>query len=170
VGAQDYGNEHDDVRELQREILSHLVRSCLAASPHQRIELDDQRNTQAQRLAHAREGRCVFVLATWQRTSLVLLLHPHTLDWIAFRQPTSLTERLTRRAGAIDAECVRIEAFLGEAEVSLQELASLRPGHVIVLNQPLSQPGYLAMHDGRRLANVSVGTSDASRAVIVTKS
>lgn len=166
----DHTSDHDDVRDLQREILNHLVRTCLAMSLHQRIELDDHRNTQAQRLTQAREGRCVFVLATWQRTRLVILLHPHTLDWIASRRPMPSTERLTRRAGAIDDEHVRIEAFLGEAEVSLQELACLKPGHVIVLNQPLSQPGYLAMHDGRRLASVSVGASDVSRAVIVTKS
>lgn len=170
AGAHELANDHEDVQELQREILGHMVRTCVALSPHQRIELDDDRTTQAQRITQAREGRCVFALATWQRTRVVLLLHPHTLDWIVSRRPTSFTERLTRRTGAIDQERVRVEAFLGEAEVSLQELATLRPGHVIVLNQPLSQPGYLAMHDGRRLANVAVGTSDVSRAVIVTKS
>jgi flagellar motor switch/type III secretory pathway protein FliN len=76
---------------------------------------------------------------------------------------------ITRRRRAVADEPVRVEAMLGETEVSLRELMQLAVGDVIVLDQPLNAAGRLAMPDGRTIAPVVLGRADERRAVSVCK-
>jgi flagellar motor switch protein FliM len=76
---------------------------------------------------------------------------------------------ITRRRRAVADESVRVEAMLGEAEVSLRELMQLAVGDVIVLDQPLTAAGRLALPDGRTLAPAVLGRSGDRRAVSVCK-
>jgi flagellar motor switch protein FliM len=76
---------------------------------------------------------------------------------------------LEKRRNAIDEETVRVEAVLGEADVSVGDLAALGVDDVIVLRSGLSQPGYLSTGNGRRIANITVGRVGNKRAITVTK-
>lgn len=78
-------------------------------------------------------------------------------------------EPLEPRRHAISEEVVRVEAWLGEAEVGLQELTQLSCGDVLVLKQSLSDPGYLATDKGDRVANIVLGCAGARRAVGVSR-
>lgn len=76
---------------------------------------------------------------------------------------------LTRRRAAIAEEPMRIEAVLGEASVSIGDLASLAINDVIVLRDDSPQAGYVTTTDGRRVANMSLGRVGAKRAALITK-
>jgi len=62
----------------------------------------------------------------------------------------------TRRTAIVD-ESVRVEAVLGDATVSVGDLASLAVNDVVVLSGELSQPSHLITGDGRRVADFSLG-------------
>lgn len=77
------------------------------------------------------------------------------------------SEPLVSRRTAIGTEPVPVHAWLGEAEVALSELASLQTGDVILLDGDMADAGYLALPDGRRLAQIRLGSASGRRAVSV---
>jgi hypothetical protein len=101
-------------------------------------------------------------------SALQLFLSPRCIEALlpSSVAPTPPVSLVGRRA-AIGAETISVEAHLGEAEVSLRELAQLRRGEVIVLDLPLDGRGYLAMPDGTRVADIVLGRRDGFRAVSV---
>jgi len=76
-------------------------------------------------------------------------------------------EPLVSRRRAIGVESVLVNAWLGEAEVALSELANLRAGDVILLDANVTSAGYLALPDGRPLAKIRLGSASGRRAVSV---
>lgn len=83
--------------------------------------------------------------------------------------PVQGAAALSRRRAAIVDESIRVEAVLGEASVSIGDLASLAVDDVIVMQQDTSQPGYLLTSTGRRVANVSIGRIGSKRAAMIAK-
>jgi flagellar motor switch/type III secretory pathway protein FliN len=84
--------------------------------------------------------------------------------------PASLAkpaEALVSRRRAIGAEEVPVQAWLGDAEVALSELANLQIGDVILLDANVTGAGYLALPDGRHLAQIRLGSASGWRAVSV---
>jgi hypothetical protein len=77
--------------------------------------------------------------------------------------------KVEKRRAAIGEESVSLEAILGEATVSLGELASLAVNDVIVLRDDPAHPSYLATRMGIRVANVSIGRVGDKRAAMIVK-
>jgi flagellar motor switch/type III secretory pathway protein FliN len=104
-----------------------------------------------------------------EQRSVLLAISPALIEQLSPAVTPASTEPVEKRRSAIDDETVRIEAVLGEADVSVGDLASLCVDDVIVLRSGLSQPGYLSTDGGRRIANITVGRLGNKRAVTVTK-
>jgi flagellar motor switch protein FliM len=77
------------------------------------------------------------------------------------------TTPLSLRRHAVTPERVRIEAMLGDAEVSLHDFVHLSAGDVIVLDQSLSRGGRLVLSDGQLVAPVVLGRAGERRAVSI---
>jgi flagellar motor switch/type III secretory pathway protein FliN len=78
---------------------------------------------------------------------------------------TMPAENMSGRLKAVEEDEVHVEAILGNASVSLAELTTLMEGDVIVLDELLSQHGYMQTDQGVRFAEVSFGRVEDSRAV-----
>jgi len=104
-----------------------------------------------------------------EQKSVVLAIAPALIQQLCPSAPAPSTGAVEKRRNAIHEETVRIEAILGEADVSVGDLASLSIDDVIVLRSGLSQPGYLSTGNGQRIANITVGRVGNKRAVTVTK-
>jgi flagellar motor switch protein FliM len=60
-----------------------------------------------------------------------------------------------------------VQAWLGDADVALSDLAKLQVGDVILLEANVTDGGYLALPDGRQLAQIRLGSASGRRAVSV---
>jgi flagellar motor switch protein FliM len=76
---------------------------------------------------------------------------------------------IDKRRTAIGNELIHLQAVLGEAQVSVGELASLAVNDVIVLTDVPSNLSHLITHQGRHVANVALGRVGAKRAVMIAK-
>lgn len=112
-------------------------------------------------------GLTVTVKTAGERVLLRARLFPELLVAMLPSQPVKAAEPLVSRRSAIGMEPVGVQAWLGEAEVSLGELANLQIGDVILLEANLSGAGHLALPDGRELAQIRLGSAAGSRAVSV---
>jgi hypothetical protein len=74
---------------------------------------------------------------------------------------------LAHRRLAVAHERVRLEAVLGNADVSLRDLIHLAVGDVIVVDQPLGRGGHLALPDGRVVTQVVLGRAGQQRAISI---
>jgi Flagellar motor switch protein len=83
------------------------------------------------------------------------------------RKQLSLPEHIERRGAAAAAQRIAIEAVLGSAEVSLQELTSLTVGDVIVLSEKLGAPSQVVIRGGEPVAKAALGCVDGRRAIQV---
>ncbi len=103
-----------------------------------------------------------------QEAEFRVLLHISLLEVLAPPSVKSVAEPpLQPRRQAITEEVLRLEAWLGDTEVSLQELADLSCGDVIVLQKTLRDPGYLTTDTGARVGDIVLGCSGSCRAVSV---
>lgn len=75
------------------------------------------------------------------------------------------TAALVDRADALCASAVRLEATLGEASLSLQELRAMAPGDVLQLDRKLTDPVRLSLADGGFVAHAALTQSDGRLAV-----
>ncbi len=112
-------------------------------------------------------GLTVLVKTAGERVLLRARLFPELLQALLPAQPVKPTEQLVSRKNAIGVETVPVQAWLGQAEVSLSELASLQVGDVILLDANVSGAGHLALPDGRELAQIRLGSAAGKRAVSV---
>ena len=101
------------------------------------------------------------------RVLLRMRLSPRLVLAMLPSQASKLTEALASRRTAISSEPVDVQAWLGEAEVTLGELAQLQVGEVILLDTSMTGTGQLALPDGRPLAPVRLGSAAGHRAVSV---
>lgn len=112
-------------------------------------------------------GLTVTVKGAGERVLLRARLSPELLAAMLPSQAPKTAEPLVSRRSAIGIETVAVNAWLGEAEVSLGELANLQVGDVILLETNLSGAGHLALPDGRELAKIRLGSAAGRRAVSV---
>lgn len=101
------------------------------------------------------------------RVLLRLRMFPQLLLAMLPNQGIKPMDPLTSRRSAIGNEKVDVQAWLGEAEVTLGELANLQLGDVILLDTNISGAGLLALPDGRQIAPVRLGSAAGHRAVSV---
>lgn len=115
----------------------------------------------------AQYGLTVIVKSAGERVLLRARLFPELLAAMLPSQAGKPAEPLLSRRSAIGVETVGVQAWLGEAEVSLSELANLQVGDVILLEASLNGAGHLALTDGRQLAQIRLGSAAGHRAVSV---
>lgn len=102
-----------------------------------------------------------------QKFAFRIFLHVSILDVLAPPNAKPPMPSLQTRRSAIGEEVLRLEAWLGDGEVSLQELAELSCGDVIVLQKALTEPGYLTTDAGAQVGNFVLGCAGTSRAISV---
>ena len=112
-------------------------------------------------------GLTVLVKTVGERVLLRARLFPELLQTLLPPSAVKPTDPLISRRDAIGIEPVPVQAWLGQAEVSLGELASLQIGDVILLEASVSAAGHLALPDGRELAQIRLGSAAGKRAVSV---
>lgn len=113
-------------------------------------------------------GLTVIVKSVGERVLLRARLFPELLVAMLPCPSSKAAEPLPSRRNAIGVETVGVQAWLGEAEVSLGELANLQVGDVILLEATLNGAGHLALSDGRQLAQIRLGSAAGQRAISVT--
>lgn len=110
-------------------------------------------------------------LPSWDGVSL--LLSGDLLDaWLSIeqlrcKQPPALVGTLIE---AVSSQPVRLVAFLGSAEISLAELATLAPGDVIQLGSARAAPIELRTADGRVVCKSYLGAREKRRALRIISS
>jgi len=104
------------------------------------------------------------------RAKTTLLLTSRLIEsLVPPRSAERASSAVTRRRPAIAEERVSVEAVLGDAEVSLRDLAQLAIDDVIVLDRPLRAAGRLTMPDGTSVASIAIGRCGDRRAVSINK-
>jgi flagellar motor switch/type III secretory pathway protein FliN len=169
--AQEFGAvAHDVASQLRSEVLRSLCSILLNGMGMQLLDFDEEPGTQAGRLAVARAERALPVTVTFGsgKSAWTIILHPRVVEFLLPRRKSS-TERVERRRSAIGAERLRVEALLGEVEVSLAELASLTHGDVLVLDKALAEPAQLITELGINVTSVVLGAAEGRRAVRPSK-
>jgi hypothetical protein len=104
-----------------------------------------------------------------ERVLLWARLSPRLLLSMLPPQTAKPVEPLNSRRSAIGEEVVGVQAWLGEAEVQLADLATLRVGDVILLNTSVEGAGRLTMSDGQQVAGIRLGSVVGRRAVSVIR-
>lgn len=103
-------------------------------------------------------------VALGNRIEIALSLSMRVVELFLTRTTAPRAAPLARRRECIAHASLKVEALLGEAEVTLRDLAALAPGDVIVLDQSLAQAGHLLSEEGQRIASVVFGSSGPLRA------
>jgi hypothetical protein len=101
--------------------------------------------------------------------NLLLAISPELVQQLSPAAAAKFATAVDKRRSAIGEESVRVEAILGEADISVGELASLAVNDVIVLRSAMSQPAHLATRSGRQVANAALGRVGNKRAVVIIK-
>lgn len=97
------------------------------------------------------------------------VLGPSVVAGISARPsaPPLATPELLPRTNAIGSAKTRIELLLGEAELSLAELANISVGDVIRLKSPFREPLTVKTVDGQPLLKAHLGTRNGRKALQV---
>jgi hypothetical protein len=157
---------------LEREALRRLARAMLvgagfATTMSLRLERETLAATEVlRRHATPRHVTASITLGD-TRCALSALLAPELVGKLAPLRaaPVEYAERVERRRAAVTTEVVAVEAVLGNAEVSVSDLAALAVGDVIVLEQSLGDTAYLAMPGGERVSAAALGRVEGKRAI-----
>ncbi len=100
---------------------------------------------------------------------LLILLPPELTARGIGQAPTETTQALARRSASLDSQAVKLRAWVGDAELSVHAMQSLRVGDVIRLNCSIDQPLRLlldaASREEKPLAKGYLGTAQGHRAV-----
>lgn len=115
----------------------------------------------------SRHGWTVTFKTAGDRVLLWARLSPQLLHAMLPTQAPKPVESLISRRNAIGEEVVSVQAWLGEAEVQLTDLATLRVGDVILLDTSVEGAGRLTLADGRQVAGIRLGSVVGRRAVSV---
>lgn len=85
-------------------------------------------------------------------------------------QPAAQRAPLTPLAQTLSAEPIRIEARLGDASLTLDDLATLQPGDVVVLDHALDEPIRLTLPRGDQdIAQAQLTEINGDRALVLTE-
>jgi flagellar motor switch/type III secretory pathway protein FliN len=159
-----FADEHSLAATLEREALRRLATALLGGS---NAELEHCAGTSAEMLRELGAARYLRAgITLGERTLLIALLSPAFVETVAPRRSAAATaERVERRRAAALIESVAVEALLGNAEVTVSELAALALGDVIVLDRKLTDAGDLSVRNGERIGDITLGQLDGRRAV-----
>src|SRR5262249_7671211 len=141
------------IAAIEDEVLSSLVHAVAAEirlgewSMDGRNELSTRGN-----LPNFQRGWSIEIGWSGAAAILELLLSPAVVVALAPIESKPASTGVSRRRAAIIDKSVRLQAVLGEAQVTVGDLASLAVNDVIVLKDDISQPGYLTTESGRRVA------------------
>jgi hypothetical protein len=148
--------------EAMRDLCSRLARSNASDAVNVTTLQADELSR-----AWARYGLSVTVKAGTDRALLRARLFPSLLLGMLPASNVKPIEPLVSRRNAIGIEAVPVLAWLGAADVALSDLAKLQTGDVILLEANVTDGGYLALPDGRQLAQIRLGSASGQRAVSV---
>lgn len=156
----------DTANAVLTEALRDLCLRLTRARSHEPVNVT---TLQGERLSEiwARYGLTVTVRCGGDRALIRARLFPELLLAMLPSVAARHEEPLASRRSAIGTEAVPVQAWLGDAEVALSELASLQIGDVILLDANVTGAGYLSLPDGRQLAQIRLGSSAGRRAVSV---
>lgn len=101
-----------------------------------------------------------------KRECLSLLLSSSLIVQLAPREVKS-SGGVSRRRSAVANESIRVEAVLGEAAVSIGDLATLAVNDVIMLRDDVPNVCYLQTEKGKPVANISLGRLGSKRAALI---
>jgi flagellar motor switch/type III secretory pathway protein FliN len=170
VGVPSPRTAVDGAGETASAVLEEALRAlCLRLTHAKAAERVNVATLPAEKLPQTwgQYGLTITVKAAGGRALMRARLFPELLMAMLPSQIVKPTEPLSSRRSAIGIEPVAVQAWLGEAEVSLDELAKLQIGDVIVLEATVSSAGHLALPDGRELAQIRLGSTAGKRAVSV---
>jgi flagellar motor switch/type III secretory pathway protein FliN len=162
---------HEVADRLRAEMMRSLCTTMLQGMSGDRLDFEDGCGARLARLDAARKQRALPVSVSFGPVGgrWTVVLHPRVVESLAPRRRVASSQPLERRRLAIAQEQLRVEAVLGEVEVSLAELTSLSCDDVIVLDQALSQPAQLLTETGMRVCGVVLGSDGARLAVRVAR-
>lgn len=156
--------------EIANAVIAEALQAlCLQLSEPAAMERSSVHAYQGDKLAQAwsRYGCTVTVKTAAERVLFSMRLSPQLLLAMLPAQAAKPADPVASRRSAIGEEVVDVHAWLGEAEVTLTDLATLRVGDVILLQASVNGAGYLALPDGRQLAAIRLGRVGERRAVNV---
>jgi hypothetical protein len=108
----------------------------------------------------------VVVTLEASRVAMLVLLAPRLVASILPAGGSArLAEPVERRLAAAAEQTLSVEQVLGHAQISLADLARLRIGDVIVLEESLSKGGELFLAGGGQLGTTRPGRAEHKRAV-----
>lgn len=156
--------------EIASSVITEALQAlCLRMSEAAAAERLSVHAYQGDKLAQAwgRYGCTVTLKTAADRVLLSARLSPQLLLAMLPAPVVKSAEPVASRRSAIGEEVVGVHAWLGEAEVTLADLTTLRVGDVILLEASVNGVGYLALPDGRQLASIRLGRAADRRAVNV---
>jgi hypothetical protein len=160
------GAAHGIAQEFLIEVMRSLVMELARRAQVTDIAIEPMRVSQPAK-PHRDHLQVTFRTAQG-KARVVLSLSARMVELLA---PQALTRKaatpLAQRRHAVTPERVRIEAVLGDAEVSLRDFVHLSAGDVIVLDQLLSRGGRLVLSQGQVVGPVVLGRSGQRRAVSI---
>jgi hypothetical protein len=167
-----FADEHSLAAALEREALRRLACVLLTGAGFASVAtLELERDTLGAAEVLRKHATSRYVSASIAlgdpRCVLSTLLTPALVEKLAPLQaaPVQEPEHVERRRAGVAAESVAVEAVLGNAEVSITELAALAVGDVVVLEQSLTDSAYLAMPGGQRVGAAALGRVEGKRAI-----
>lgn len=166
-----FATDHEIATQVRGVAMRSLCAALLQGVATERLEYDEDGGTHAARIDTARKQRAFPVAVSFgpHNAKCTLILHPRLVESLAPKRRVAAPGALDRRRLAIADEAVRVQAFLGDVELSLAELTSLSEGDVIVLDHVLSEPAQLLTDAGTHVCTVALGSNGNRRAVRVSK-
>lgn len=157
--------------DISRGVRSDALRSlCSALLGKAGCASGDLSETQSQPARVKSPPGWLLVRIAAAKLEIELLVHPQIALRMLDEKPAARSVgEIGKRRAALGSESIRVEAQLGSVEVTLGDLAAMAEGDVIVLDQPLSQPGSLLTSEGSRIAGATLGRSGSQRAVCVAR-
>ncbi len=151
-------------QDLQVEILRELGEALLQRAGLQQLQVPVEAAAREEIVA-TRRWHQLSCAAVHSLERLSLLLHPALLEGLAPPLRDHSSGTLVPRRNAVAPESIRIEAWLGEVDLTLSEFSTLRLGDVLVLEG--SQVAYLTAHERQRIATLQLGRQRRQRAVSI---
>lgn len=153
--------------DIYDEMLSSLVHGILQDLDLSRLRIDTLEKNKKMTAACSQWWAISVVLGDVKRECCRFLLSPLILSHLSPPPSKQVIASLSRRKTAIADAQIRVQAVLGEAVISVGDLAALAVNDVVVLQDELSHPSNLITADGRKVANISLGRAGSKRAVLI---
>ena len=153
--------------QLAESLVRHLLSLCALTATQVAVrrevtEADFEENSRNRWWAVAARSQ-------QEQVGIMVAMSPLLMHRICPPTSATFSDTLIGRRSTIDGEKLKVEAVLGEADLTVGELSSLAVDDVVVLGVGLHQPGYLTTRSGQRFAKVTLGRVGSKRAVVVTR-